>query len=52
MNFSMSLKHLDRYMGEFGGRHNRSDPDTMDQIVAMVRGMESKRLRYKALAGT
>ena len=45
----MSRKHLDRYVTEFEGRHNRRDSDTADQMAAIVRGAEGKRLQYKAL---
>ena len=45
----MSQKHLDRYVGEFAGRHNQRPDDTVDQMAAMVRGMDGKRLRYRDL---
>ncbi len=45
----MSPKHLDRYVAEFEGRHNSRDFDTADQMAAIVRGAEGKRLQYKAL---
>ena len=45
----MSQKHLDRYVGEFEGRHNDRPLDTIVQMRAMVRRAESKRLRYKDL---
>ena len=45
----MSPKHLDRYVGEFAGRHNQRPADTIVQMGAMVRGMEQKRLRYRTL---
>ena len=45
----MSPWHLDRYVGEFEGRHNDRDSDTEDQMQRMVRGIEGKRLRYKDL---
>ena len=34
----MSPEHLHRYVGEFEGRHNNRDADTIDQMGAMVRG--------------
>ena len=45
----MSAKHLDRYVGEFAGRHNDRPLDTVDQLRAVVRGMLGKRLRYADL---
>ena len=45
----MSPKHLDRYVGEFAGRHNVREHDTIEQMGAIVRSMEGKRLRYKDL---
>ncbi len=45
----MSPKHLHRYVDEFAGRHNVRTSDTIDQMAAMVRGMDGKRLRYKDL---
>ncbi len=36
---------------EFVGRHNQRNADTMDQMGAMVRGLELKRLRYRDLVG-
>ena len=45
----ISPKHLDRYVGEFVGRHNIRRADTIDQMQAMVLGMNGKRLRYRDL---
>ena len=45
----MSNKHLGRYVDEFVGRHNKRPSDTIDQMGAIVQGMEGKRLRYKDL---
>ena len=45
----MSPKHLDRYVGEFVGRHNARPLDTLDQMRAIARGMVGKRLRYSDL---
>ena len=47
----MSPEHLDRYVGEFEGRHNQRDLDTSKQMAAMVRGLDGKRLRYQDLVG-
>ena len=44
-----SEKHMDRYIGEFAGRHNVRPHDTIDQMSAMVEGMVGKRLRYPDL---
>ena len=45
----MSPKHLGRYVGEFEGRHNVRESDTIDQMAEVVRGMDGKRLRYADL---
>ncbi len=45
----LSPKHLDRYVQEFAGRHNIREQDTIDQIASIARGMNGKRLTYKAL---
>ena len=47
----MSAKHLGRYVGEFEGRHNSRPLDTAEQMAAMARGAEGKRLTYDALIG-
>ena len=46
----MSEKNLNRYVREFEGRHNDRKADTIDQMSAMARGMDGKRLRYRDLA--
>ena len=48
----LSPFHLQKYVNEFAGRHNQRPLDTIDQMRAMVRGMEGKRLPYRDLAGT
>ena len=45
----MSPKHLDRYVTEFEARHNIRDDDTVDQMGAVVLGMDCKRLKYADL---
>ena len=45
----MSPKHLDRYVGEFAGRHNDRDSDTIDMMAHMTQGMVGHRLRYREL---
>ncbi len=47
----MSVKHLDRYVLEFSGRHNQREEDTIDQMRNMARGVGGKRLRYQDLIG-
>ena len=45
----MSKKHLRRYATEFVRRHNRCPSATLDQMGAMVKGMDGKRLKYAEL---
>ena len=45
----MSIKHLDRYVAEFAGRHNIREFDTAAQMTWIVRDMRGKRLKYKEL---
>ena len=45
----MSAKHLDRYVGEFAGRHNDRERDTVDQMSHIAQGVVGKRLRYEDL---
>ena len=47
----MSAKHLDRYVQEFAGHHNMRNLDTIDQMKAVAKGLERKRLRYRDLVG-
>ena len=47
----MSVKHLDRYVTEFSGRHNMRECDTIQQMSMVARGLDGKRLPYKALVG-
>ena len=44
-----SVKHLDKYVLEFSGRHNIRELDTIDQMERVVRNMAGKRLEYKEL---
>ncbi|MDE2813484.1 MAG: IS1595 family transposase, partial [Gemmatimonadota bacterium] len=46
-----SEKHLDRYVGEFAGRHNIRERDTVDQMGHIAHRMTGKRLRYRDLVG-
>ena len=45
----ISFKHLQRYSNEFSGRHNHRPLDTADQMAAMARNAEGRRLRYRDL---
>ena len=45
----LSPKHLDRYVGEFSGRHNVRERDTIDQMSSLARGIVGKRLTYRDL---
>jgi len=45
----MSVKHLDRYVSEFAGRHNDRTRDTADQMMAIVAGMVGRKLLYREL---
>ena len=45
----MSVKHLSRYVAEFAGRHNVRDLDTIEQMTALARGLDGRRLRYDDL---
>ena len=45
----MSPKHLDRYVGEFAGRHNDRQADTIVQMERTARGLLGKHLPYAEL---
>lgn len=47
----MSVKHLQRYVNEFAGRHNIRGLDTIDQMREIVALSTGKRLTYKDLIG-
>ncbi len=47
----LSPKHLDRYVGEFVGRHNMRELDTLAQLSLVAKTMGGSRLRYKELVG-
>ena len=49
MFHKFSVKHLQRYVDEFSGRHNARNCDTIDQMQGVVAGMIGKRLRYDDL---
>lgn len=44
-----SVKHLQRYVTDFAGRHGVRNADTIKQMEHIVAGMVGKRLTYKAL---
>ena len=44
-----SEKHLDRYVGEFAGRHNDREADTINIMGGVVKGLEGKHLPYREL---
>ena len=44
-----SEKHLDRYVGEFAGRHNEREADTINIMGELVKGLEGKHLPYRDL---
>ncbi len=44
-----SVKHLQRYVTDFAGRHNVRSLDTIAQLEHIVAGMAGKRLTYRAL---
>ena len=47
----LSERHLHRYIGEFVGRHNMRDWDTLTQMSIIANRMIGKRLRYQDLVG-
>lgn len=46
----MSRKHLDRYVGEFVGRHNLRELNTVEQMESIVAGFIGRRLMNKDLS--
>ena len=44
-----SVKHLDRYVTEFAGRHNSRNHDTIEQMQDAVAAMVGRRLKYREL---
>ncbi len=44
-----SIKHLQRYVTDFAGRHNVHALDTLTQMQSIVTGMVGRRLTYKML---
>ena len=39
-----SMKHVDRYLREFSGRHNIRELDTIEQMSSVAQTMVGKRL--------
>ena len=48
---NFTLKHTQRYVNEFAGRHNIRPMDTVDQMALMVQEQDGKRLSYNQLIG-
>lgn len=44
-----SEKHMDRYIGEFAGRHNIRESDTEDQMATVARQTVGKQVKYREL---
>ncbi len=44
-----SVKHLQRYVDEFAGRHGVRELDTLDQMKVVARKMAGKQLSYREL---
>ena len=45
----MSEKHINRHVGEFSGRYNHREMDTITQMEIIAKGITQKRLRYRDL---
>ena len=45
----ISVKHLQRYVDGFAGRHGVRELNTLEQMGSVVAGMVGKRLRYRDL---
>ncbi len=48
----MSAKHLDRYVAEFAGRHNRRPLDTATMMARTATGMVGRQLTYADLVAS
>ena len=46
-----SVQHCDRYVNAFAGRHNAHPMDTADQVTALAKGTDGRRLPYQELVG-
>ena len=47
----VSMKHLNRYLAEFEGRHNVRPHDTIDQIAVLVRGKTASGSATRSWSG-
>ena len=47
----MSLKHLQRYLNEFAGRHNLRSLDMIARMARIAQGLVGKRDMYCDLVG-
>jgi hypothetical protein len=47
----LSEDHMHRYVGEFAGRHNMRDKNTLDQMAEVADRSVGKRLKYRQLVG-
>ena len=45
----MSIKHLNRYVNQFAGRHNIRELDTIEQMKSIAQGMVGKRCKLEDL---
>lgn len=45
----ISVKHLQRYVNEFAGRHGIREQDPIDPMQSVVAGLVGKRLMYRHL---
>ena len=45
----LSEKHLNRYVGDFAGRHNIRSQGTITQMASIAKRLAKKRLRYQNL---
>ena len=45
----LSVKHLQKYVNEFVGRHNIRTLDTMDQMAFVALALVGRRLKWKEL---
>ena len=46
---AISVKHLQRHVSQFAGRHNVRDMDTLEQMQHVLAGMVGRRMLYRDL---